>query len=313
MDKIHSVEDFFNQLPPLKEELAGFRFYRGQPDKEYSLIPSVFRKPFKGHESDIYNKAITNYAQDFVDLSRPEILSKMQHYDVPTRMLDITENPLVALYFACYNTTEQEKDGAVYCLKTRVDTKRKAFIDEIRDTLNELKGAADFFPTKTYDSDAITLISCLPKFNAQEQEQLHDAVCKYLEAKIDWIGIRRFNAHPLVKRLLHEVRKEYPAFSANIEPIDLMENYFYLPRRNNSRIIRQSGAFLVFGLLNSDDTPQPPDYGTREYHKEESYRIIIDHKYKNQILLQLRRFGISTDSLFPELYKMGETIKKGIY
>ena len=41
-------------------------------------------------------------------------LSKMQHFGMPTRMLDTTTTPLVALYFACESITEKASDGAVY-------------------------------------------------------------------------------------------------------------------------------------------------------------------------------------------------------
>ena len=45
----------------------------------------------------------------------------MQHYGIPTRLLDITLNPLVALYFACKNEKELEKDGVVYIFEEEYD------------------------------------------------------------------------------------------------------------------------------------------------------------------------------------------------
>lgn len=46
--------------------------------------------------------------------NRFDSLVKMQHFGMPTRLLDTTTNPLVALYFACESDKQLDKDGAVY-------------------------------------------------------------------------------------------------------------------------------------------------------------------------------------------------------
>ena len=90
-------------------------FYRGQSDKGYSLTPSVFRKGLLPKEHTMINDLMLNSPTEFVGIgSTLERLIKMQHYDLPTRLLDITLNPLVALYFACKDTPDRDGEVLVF-------------------------------------------------------------------------------------------------------------------------------------------------------------------------------------------------------
>lgn len=57
------------------------------------------------------------YANDFNNLENNfSRLSYMQHFGLPTRLLDVTTNALVALYFACQSHLDSEgheTDGIV--------------------------------------------------------------------------------------------------------------------------------------------------------------------------------------------------------
>lgn len=99
-------------------------YYRGQFSKEWDLTPSFFREhsnrtTVKLVEYNLLQQASSycwKWIKDFKTYT--EKLAFFQHFGFPTRLLDVTTNPLVALFFACYDekTSDKEKehDGIVY-------------------------------------------------------------------------------------------------------------------------------------------------------------------------------------------------------
>ena len=283
MEKVTDVETFLKQLPRLDEKMGGNIFYRGQSSTDYNLTPSVLRGNMKFKEHEIYNKIMTECAHEFDECKlHNEILSKMQHYGVPTRLFDVTTNALVALYFACEG--KKNVDGVVYVIKT-----------------NKSK-------IKQYDSDAVSILSSLPRFNYEEKKLMLELAKKSLEIA-DGQKIDNFNSQKIIKRLLHEIKKEKPAFENIINPEDLLKNFFFIPRKANARIIRQSGAFIIFGL-GKDAIEIEEHFLDSNRGNSESYKIIIKHSSKKGIIDQLSCFGISKATLHPELYKVAEYIKE---
>lgn len=93
--------------------------FRGMSKSEWLPLPGLSR--YTGDDESIeYNMVsefLTLRPEEFAGLnSNFEILAKMQHYGLPTRLLDFTTNPLVALYFACEDN--QKDDARVLCSST---------------------------------------------------------------------------------------------------------------------------------------------------------------------------------------------------
>lgn len=97
-----------------------FVYYRGQSCLCWDLKPSILREeqPLSPlhDEHFLMNEASRKLWNETSNLNN--YLEKMiffQHYGLPTRLLDVTFNPLIALFMACDGEKEQEKDGVVYC------------------------------------------------------------------------------------------------------------------------------------------------------------------------------------------------------
>lgn len=105
--------------------------YRGHSSCSYELKPSVGR--IDGYSDDMelmlfqeFKKRYRPYTKVFPETDL-ELLFMAQHYGVPTRLLDWTFNPLIALYFA--SAPNDDNDGKVYSIKLR-----KAYdVDELED------------------------------------------------------------------------------------------------------------------------------------------------------------------------------------
>ncbi|RZK12019.1 MAG: FRG domain-containing protein [Flavobacterium sp.] len=115
-DKVESISDLLVKLQGHIGNYTGPVWFRGQGDMNWSLVPKLMRLAQQLPESHYFNR----FKQDasFILNTHPksefEWLFLMQHYGVSTRLLDWSESPLVALYFACI--TEENNDGALWVL-----------------------------------------------------------------------------------------------------------------------------------------------------------------------------------------------------
>ena len=90
-------------------------YFRGQDNIEYgNMCPSLFRNNERyEYEANMINDFIAKYPDLFKDCqNNVDRLALMQHHQLPTRLLDLTTNALIALYFAVEK--DNCKDGVVY-------------------------------------------------------------------------------------------------------------------------------------------------------------------------------------------------------
>jgi len=108
-------EELRELLEVMGEKKTG-RMYRGQANSSWVLDASMTREPkYLEHEGSLYYEILSLKPDAFEnDNSVYERLITMQHYGMPTRLLDTTRNPLVAVFFACNNWENRYFDGTIF-------------------------------------------------------------------------------------------------------------------------------------------------------------------------------------------------------
>lgn len=157
-----TLNAYFNLIETITEGKT--HFFRGQSSAKWSLTPKLYRNPpfIKKEPEEDNDSRYTRCEEEMVERFFAEGMPYLQnakrgfiadriiaqHYGVPTRLLDWSRDPLVALFFAVQNawvedrknrkgSTKTDKqtatDAAVFCINQMRTLRSKLYFD-INDT-----------------------------------------------------------------------------------------------------------------------------------------------------------------------------------
>lgn len=97
--KIGSVSSYIKAIFDLRNtkvseySLSSYWFFRGQKNSLWGMCPNVFRNDALKYEFDAIETAIRQRPYDFRECASDfEILTKLQHYGLGTRLLDVLQS-----------------------------------------------------------------------------------------------------------------------------------------------------------------------------------------------------------------------------
>lgn len=261
---VHSLSSFLSTIKEFETSNPKERhisFFRGQSSFNWALQPSLFRsKKLIDNEHIMIAEMIRLFPSFLADSKRIDILTKLQHYGLPTRLLDLTENPLIALFFACAGE-EKTEDGRIFYF-------------------NPLEK-----DVKYTNSDTVAILANLSKIDSS------------------------FGTNTLKEemgRFLWFIQEEKPNFTDYLDENAINQCCFVKTHLNNDRIRNQGGAFIIFG---AGKTKHYPPIFQDNLEKEDKY-ISVACGAKETILSELKQLGIHEGTIYPEITKVADFIKK---
>lgn len=286
-------------------------FFRGVSSPIYPEQAAVFRIKDGEPEDKMVKEMIQRHPETFNNHTAIEQLTDMQHYELKTRLLDITTNPLVALYMATnkiYTGDPTQKDSGEIIIYFPQETSildnsfvmvsylanlSKIRYEHKKDITKIIQVFKDADQIKYFNEKILSSIS--PSSYYMGINKATDDLNKLLGSNL--ITKDQVSSCARLISLVAEEKTNYSSFhfSSLLEPVIVKAGFV------NDRVRVQSGGFILFGLdnnyLNKERDFNSSIFSTRTI--KALPRIII--KNKASIFKELANVGINDSTMLPDL------------
>jgi hypothetical protein len=290
------ISTFEEYLKTVRDELPeGRKYFRGQTKRVsagYLLKPSIGRYDhlrdltlfdrdlLEREVLEVFENHLITYVQH-LPRNDWEALAIAQHHGLPTRFMDWTTNPLVALYFAARKTKTDDDgkpvNGAVYVLisdpsrycdfKRNQESTITPVTDQATTSVSDISGYAEFgleSPEPGVDEDSDT-----PALDNTDAVEVTDG--------------------------------NTPLSSSLPSPFDITENVIFDPPHFSPRMRAQDSVLLAC------------HHPMEELQDQDWLEIIIRHDAHDDIRHRLDQYGVFDKQLFPDLDGIAKWLRYRVF
>lgn len=289
---INDIHDYLKIIDVLQNEKEKDRnavfkefYYRGVSNSEWELLPSLSVNDLEFYEPVMIEEFKKAYPSEFDVRDDFEIIAKMQHYGLPTRLLDFTSNPLVSLYFSCSDIQQSGRDGKVVVALPRKNLYDG--LDKYRDWI--YKAHDQSFLLSCFSENPGNLYTYLGMVYVPNS--LFFKTPSYITEREK----RQSSVFMLFANSIYDVEKNTCISDEEAAYLIVEGEEYYREHYGNEKSVLKLHPTLK--------------RLSKQQYQMNFTEIIIPAKRKKDILKQLSNIGISKNYLFPEMEYTAEYIK----